>query len=151
VTVVPGYPSLTIRRATAADYEPLIALWLAAGVKLQTGGRERKSAFVQQLEQFADLYLVAVDGERVVGVVLGTHDGRKGWISRLAVHPRYQRCGLGAALVSACDAAIRARGIEIVCALVETGNTASASLFEKLGFRADVPVLYYRKPSHPGA
>ena len=151
VTVIPARPPFTIRPATAGDYERLVALWTAAGVKLQTGGRERKSAFLRQIEQFADLYLVAGDGDELVGVVLGTHDGRKGWISRLAVHPGYQRRGVGAALVSACDAAIRAQGIEIVCALVETGNAASAALFEKLGFRADVPVLYYRKPRHPGA
>ena len=36
---------------------------------------------------------VAEAGGELVGVVLGTHDGRKGWINRLAVAPAYQRRG----------------------------------------------------------
>ncbi len=84
-------------------------------------------------------------GERIVGVALGTHDGRKGWINRLAVQPDHRRQGIAAALVTACDTAIRGHGIGIVAALVESDNTASAAFFEALGYRADVPVHYFRK------
>ncbi len=120
-------------------------------MSIEPQGREGKSAFLQQLDQFPDFYLVATVGERIVGVVLGTHDGRKGWINRLAVHPDDQRRGIASALVSACDKAIRARGISIVAALVESDNAASAALFEALGYREDVPVRYFRKLDHPGS
>ena len=81
-------PSLfSIRPVTADDYEQLVSLWTLSGTHLEIQGRESKPAFLQQLDQFPDLYLVATVGERIVGVVLGTHDGRKGWISRLTVHP----------------------------------------------------------------
>ena len=143
-------PSLfSIRPVTADDYEQLISLWTLSGTHLEIQGRESKSAFLQQLEQFPDLYLVATVGERIVGVVLGTHDGRKGWINRLAVHPGDRRRGIAAALVIACDTAIRARGIGIVAALVESDNAASAALFETLGYREDVPVRYFRKLGGP--
>jgi ribosomal protein S18 acetylase RimI-like enzyme len=33
------------------------------------------------------------------GVVMGTYDGRRGWIFRLAVHPAYRRHGLATELV----------------------------------------------------
>ena len=145
-------PSLfSIRPVTADDYERLVSLWTLCGMHLEIQGRESKSAFLQQLEQFPDLYLVATVGERIVGVVLGTHDGRKGWISRLAVHPECRRRGIASALVTTCDTAIRVHGIGIVTALVELGNAASAALFEGLGYRTDVPVLYFRKLDHPGA
>ena len=52
-------------------------------------------------------------------------------------------------LVTACDTAIRAHGIGIVTALVESDNTASAVLFETLGYRADVPVRCFRKLGSP--
>lgn len=81
-------PSLfSIRPATAGDYERLVSLWTFCDMQPEIQGRESKSAFLHQLEQFPDLYLAATVGERIVGVVLGTHDGRKGWINRLAVHP----------------------------------------------------------------
>ena len=84
-----------------------------------------------------------------VGVVLGSHDERKGWINRLAVMPEYRRRGIALSLADACDAAIRADGIEIVAALVEVNNDSSAALLEKLGYAADIPVTYYRKRAHP--
>lgn len=140
-----------IRRAVAADYEAIAGVWSAAGLHVSRGGRDGESAFREQVGQFSEFYLVACDGDRIVGVVLGTHDLRKGWINRLAVLPEYRGRGIATALVSACDAALRARGIHITAALVEPPNPASSRVMEKLGFRTDVVVTYYRKTSGPEA
>ena len=139
--------ALPIGCATIEDYDQIVELWNLSGLSVRLKGRESKSAFSRQLKRFPDLFLVATDGDRTVGVVLGSHDHRKGWINRLAVLPEYRRRGLGSALVSACDAAFRRHGIEIVAALIEPDNAVSAEVFEKLGYRADVPVRYYRKRS----
>ena len=141
--------SPSLRRAKPEDYSEIVKVWRASGLSVRLQGRESEEAFRRQLERFSDLYLVAIDGDRIVGVVLGSHDHRKGWINRLAVLPDYRRRGLALALMSACEAAIGAHGIEIVAALVESDNTASHVFFEGLGYRADVPVRYYRKLSRP--
>ena len=146
-----GARDWSIRPAATGDYEAIVGIWSAAGLPVRLAGREGRPAFLRQLAQFPDLYLVATEGDRVIGVVLGSHDQRKGWINRLAVLPEYRRRGIGAGLARACDEAIRAHGIEIVAALVEKDNITSAELFEKLGYRADVPARYYRKLSHPDA
>ena len=147
----PGPIPFSIRRASAKDYEELVSLLTVSGVHVEIEGRESRAAFLTQLKQFPDLYLAAMVDERIVGVVLGTHDGRKGWINRLAVHPDYRRRGIAAALVTTCDTAIRAQGIGIVTALVESDNAASVALFEALGYCADVPVRYFRKLGGPSA
>ena len=54
-------------------------------------------------------------------------------------------------MTAACEAAIHADGIEIVAVLIETDNSVSHELFEKLGYRSDIPVRYFRKLTHPGA
>ncbi len=140
-----------IRSATIEDYDQIVELWRAGGPSVRLKGRESKAAFARQLERLSDMYLVATDGDRVVGVVLGSHDHRKGWINRLAVLPEYRRHGIASALVSACEAAIRRHGIEIVAALIEPNNAVSAKVFEELGYRDDVAVRYYRKLSRPDA
>jgi ribosomal protein S18 acetylase RimI-like enzyme len=138
-------PAVTIRPARPDDYEAIVAVWRAAGSHYELEGRERESAFREQLRHFGDGYRVAVEGERIVGVVLGSHDHRKGWINRLAVLPAFRRRGIAAALVQSCEAALRSRGLNVVCALVEPHNAASAELFKRLGFRDDVPIRYFRK------
>lgn len=137
---------LRIRRATEADYDALLELWRRAGSDVEPSRRESRAAFEKQLARFPELYLVAVEGDAVVGVVLGSHDGRKGWINRLAVDPDRQRRGIAARLVTAVDTAIRAQGISIVCALVEQDNARSAALFRSLGYHDNVPVIYFRRP-----
>lgn len=135
----------SIMPVAADDYDEIVKVWREAGLSVRRSGRDARSAFVQQLSHFPDLYLKAAIYGRIVGVVFGTHDWRKGWINRLAVLPEYRRRGVGAALVLACDAAIRGHGIGIVSAFIDEDNRASAAFFEKLGYLADVPVIYYRK------
>lgn len=142
-------PAPAIRPATPEDYDRILAVWRASGLHVCTDGREGRDAFNRQLAQFPTLYLVATDADQVVGVVLGSHDHRKGWINRLAVLPEYRRRGIASSLVSACDAAIRNLGIEIVSALVEPPNDASFAVFERLGYET-LEVRYFRKPSRPG-
>ena len=150
-------PHASVRPAKPEDYDRIAELWRAAGLRVSTEGRESAAAFRAQLAHFPDTYLVATMDPAnriagaIIGVVLGSHDHRKGWINRLAVHPDHRRKGVAAALVSACDAAIRAHGIRIVSMLIDVGNPASLALFEKLGYVADVPVHYLRKRSAPEA
>lgn len=138
----------SIRTIAPEDYDSLIELWTTAGTGIQIQGREGKDAVLRHLRQFGNESFVAVAGSRIIGVVLGTHDGRKGWINRLAVHPAFRRKGVAAALVQACDSALRSGGIEIVAALVERDNLASARLFKRLGYSDAVEVHYFRKTSH---
>ena len=141
--------TLPIRPVNPDDYQQIVQVWLQSGLEVKSHGRESKEAFERQLAAFPDLYLAATDAGRIVGVVFGTHDERKGWINRLAVLPAYRGRGVAKALVSACERAIRGHDIESLAALVEPDNAASLGLFRALGYRTDVPVVYFRKPNSP--
>ena len=126
--------TLRIRRLRLRDYDEMISLFRACGLNPKIRGRDSRLAIARQLRSNRGLYLAAIDGDRLVGTVLGTHDSRKGWINRLAVHPSYRRRGLARRLVRACERALRARGIEMFCALIETDNAASKAVFRSLGY-----------------
>ncbi|RME40602.1 MAG: GNAT family N-acetyltransferase [Planctomycetota bacterium] len=138
-----------IRPARADDYDAIVRCWEESGLSVRLRGRDARDAFLAQLEAFPTLYLVAEEAGRIVGTILGTHDRRKGWINRLAVIPSHRRRRIAARLVAACEEALRAEGIGIVSALVETDNHASAALFRRLDYRTDVEVIYFRKLFRP--
>lgn len=144
-------PAFNIRAISSDDYDALVELWTASGSGFQVNGRESREALTRHFERFPHLSFAAISGGQFVGVVLGTHDGRKGWINRLAVRPEFRRRGIAQALVRACDAAIRAAGIEIVAALVESENEPSAAMFRKLGYSDAIEVRYFRKVSQKQA
>ena len=139
--------SFDIRRARAEDYTAILAVWEASGLPFSPAGRESEASFAAQVARFPDSYLVVETKGRIVGVVLGTHDHRKGWINRLAVLPEYRGQGLGGRLLAECEATLQAGGIEIISALIEPDNKASIALFERWGYLNDVPARYYRKRS----
>jgi len=140
---------VTIRPARASDFEDIVALWSAAGLDAKHQGRDSRESFRFQLTRFSTTYLVAHDEDRLIGVVLGTHDWRKGWINRLAVHPVRRRAGVARQLIEACERAFRDLGIEIFAALVERHNTVSATVFQRTGYKDDIPVHYFHKRLGP--
>ena len=139
-----------IRTLGVADYEAICEVWRAAGVHLHTTGRESYESFARQMAGGTQTVLGAMIGDRLVGVSLVTHDGRKGWINRLGVLPDYQRQGVGTALVRASEDLLHGLGLTIVAALVEHGNTASLGLFQHEGYTI-ADVYYLTKRDRPDA
>ncbi len=136
---------ILLRPLRSDEYDAVRDLWLAAGLDVRLTGRDARDEFVRQLQQFPTLFLGAETEGNLVGLVLGTHDFRRGWINRLAVHPDYQRRGVARRLVGACERALRDCGIEIICALIEEGNEASFGAFASYGYADFKPAHYYRK------
>ena len=80
-----------------------------------------------------------------------THDGRKGWINRLAVDPAYWRRGLAGRLVGEAERwFVEDQGLEIWAALIESENRDSQSLFAALDYRRH-DVVYVSKRTRPEA
>jgi ribosomal protein S18 acetylase RimI-like enzyme len=141
--------AVTIRPMRPADYDAVAAVWAAAGLPARHTGRDAREPLLKQLEAYPTTYLVAEEDGRIVGVVLGTHDHRKGWINRLAVQPDRQRQGIARRLLAACEAALHACGMEIISAMAEDGNEASVKLFESAGYENYGPITYFRKLKRP--
>jgi ribosomal protein S18 acetylase RimI-like enzyme len=144
---------IEIRTLNLGDYDAICEVWKASGVHYQATGRESREAFAGQMASGLQTVLGAVDcdnGERLVGVVLLTHDGRKGWINRLGVTPDHQRQGIGKMLVRAAEDLLHEKGLTIVAALVEYDNEASLALFKSEGFQV-VNAYYLTKRDHPNA
>jgi ribosomal protein S18 acetylase RimI-like enzyme len=102
-----------------------------------------REAVARQLASGAVTILgLEVEG-RLAAVALVSHDGRKGWINRLAVDPDYRRRGYGSQLVDAAVRLLREKGIRVVAALVTSDNEASLGLLSKAGFTDAGDAIHY--------
>ena len=141
--------AIRIRPLHLSDYEAMADLFRICGIGLQSRGRDSRAAIARQLRSKRNCYLGAFDGDRLVGTVLGTHDTRKGWINRLAVHPDYRRRGSASRLVRECERGLRKEGMQMFAAIIEKGNRPSERVFRRLGYRLGT-VTYARRKLRPG-
>jgi ribosomal protein S18 acetylase RimI-like enzyme len=148
-----GAGGIGIRPFRIEDYDRVMELWAAGDLPLKPEGRDSRESIARQIGLPNVRFLVAEVGEeggRVIGTVLATHDGRKGWINRLAVDAALRRTGLGARLVRAAERWLEAEGMDILACLIEDNNAVSMAVFEKLGYKKHPEIIYFAKRKHPG-
>jgi N-acetylglutamate synthase len=138
-----------IRRAGREDYEGIIALWNRAGLHHQPEGRDSRANLEREMEDPDVDFLVALAGDRVIGSVIGTNDGRKGWVNRLATDPDRRGEGVAAELVETVEVRFKDRSLKIFSCLINAENTPSRALFERNGYVLRTEVLYYSKKVDP--
>jgi ribosomal protein S18 acetylase RimI-like enzyme len=136
---------MKICRLAIADYDQIVALWKRAGLPFKPSGRDRKGAVQAQMAENPDFFLGAFEDNRLVGVVVATSDGRKGWINRLAVDPDFRRAGVAEKLISEAENVLHKHGIRMFCALIDDGNKVSKQLFKKCGYKEHRDIVYFRK------
>ena len=138
-------PKTLIREFRLDDYDSLIALWNDAQLPHRPKGRDRLDKIEREVDRGNAVYLVAELDGKLVGSVLGTHDGRKGWINRLAVSPEFRQQGIARMLVNEVENRLYELGIETIACLIEDQNKISMQMFEKLGYKRESNIVYFTK------
>ena len=106
-----------------------------------------EKSIASELNNRLSLWLVALDGERVVAYVgsqsvLGETD-----MMNIAVHPDYRRRGIAEDLVISLMEALKENGNHSLMLEVRTSNEPARALYEKLGFaQVGLRKNYYRNP-----
>lgn len=134
VSEIACWPARTyrLRVFTMRDYEQTIDLWLRTGITV--GPADSREGLWQTLQHNPGLFLVASHGQRVIGTVIGTYDGRCGWANHVAVEPDWQGTGVGAALMHELEKRLRARGCRSINLTVKRANAQVQGFYERLGF-----------------
>lgn len=136
---------MEIKPLSIDDYNTIIKFWERAGLDHRPKGRDSEAALSQQIKMNPDLFLGAFENEKMIGTIIGSFDGRKGWINRLAVDPMYRGQGIAKRLIKAIELALRKRGARIICTLIEDWNENSLHLFEKCKYIRDDSIIYFSK------
>ncbi|MCB2207334.1 MAG: GNAT family N-acetyltransferase [Bacteroidetes bacterium] len=131
------------------NYQTLIDIWETAGLPYKPLGRDSEKSIEAELKKGVGKFLFAVIGNVYAGVVLVTHDGRKGWINRVAVLPEYRHKGIAKLLVDAAEKWLDEQGISIYACQIEDYNEDSLKVFKKLGYIPFKGMHYLTKRKYP--
>jgi ribosomal protein S18 acetylase RimI-like enzyme len=84
-----------------------------------------------------ELFLVAEEGEEVVGTAMGGYDGHRGWVYYVVVKPEYRRQGIGSGLMREVEERLRAMGCPKVNLQVRASNTEVVAFYRELGYEVE--------------
>ncbi|RXT04845.1 GNAT family acetyltransferase [Ammoniphilus sp. CFH 90114] len=123
---------MRIRSFRLGDYVAITTIWRETGLEKKEA--ESMDDLAKQLAWDSELVLVAEAEERVVGVIVGTLDGTRGYFYRLAVNPNYQGHGVGKELVVALEKRLKQRGATRVIIMVNQNNKTVIPFYHSLGY-----------------
>ncbi|MCD6117865.1 GNAT family N-acetyltransferase [bacterium] len=137
--------NIKIRKCTSEDYNIIIDIWEKAGLKFKPLGRDSREKMAAEMERGVGTFFIGEIDDKPAGCILATHDGRKGWINRVAVDPEYRRLGIATALIRHAEKHLENLGMEIITCLIEDWNKSSMELFLSLGYVKHDDIIYFSK------
>ncbi|GFN02056.1 GNAT family N-acetyltransferase [Streptomyces microflavus] len=123
---------LSIRPATAADLDRVLAFWKVAaeGTSISDDG----DGVARLVERDPDALILAERDETLVGTVIAGFDGWRCHLYRLAVHPEQRRRGVGGALLAAAEERFAALGGRRADAMVLDRNELAQHTWRATGY-----------------
>ena len=145
---------ITVRLVTIDDYDRIYALWCSAEQSRRAlnpvdDSRPGIQRYLKRNPTTCFLACPVDDPARVLGVILTGHDGRRGIIHHLCVHPACRRQGIARLLVQRAEEALRAEGISKVFGLVFRDNDGANAFWEEQGYSLRTNLNYRNKSLNP--
>ncbi len=136
---------MEIRSFRLGDYAAITDIWRLTG--LEQTETESLDALARQLAWDSELVMVAESEGRVIGVIVGTIDGNRAYFYRLAVHPEFQKRGIGRLLVESLEQRFRAKGVRDVYIMINQDNRQVIPFYSGLGYHVQKYITLSKKLS----
>ncbi|HEX7786155.1 MAG TPA: GNAT family N-acetyltransferase [Methylomirabilota bacterium] len=137
---------ILIRPCRPAEAGTLLTFWYHADAG--PSPTETPEQVSEVINDPAATVLVALDGDLMVGSIIGAWDGWRGNIYRLAVLPSYRRRGIARALVAEVEQILADRGARRIAALVEHDHPWAVGFWDSL-YVPDPHLIRYVKKVEP--
>ena len=134
---------MQIRLMTIEDYDNVHALWMTIKGFAIRSVDDSKEGVKRFLTRNPTTSVVAVCDEKVVGAILCGHDGRRGCLYHVCVHPDYRLRGIGRSMVTYCMNALKDEKISKVSLIAFTVNDIGNAFWKRIGWTRREDLNYY--------
>jgi ribosomal protein S18 acetylase RimI-like enzyme len=118
-----------IRNYQPSDYAAVYAIWQACQLTLGLSDTFKEVERVRLLHPA--LFLVMENEMSIIGTVMGSFDGRRGYVHHLAVAPEHQKNGCGTLLMHELEKRYEKMGAVKIHLFVEKRNQLVVRYYEK--------------------
>ena len=127
--------SVSVRDCRQEEVESVLELWRQAEAtpSVTDNADDLRRAVA---DGPANVLVAEVEGQ-IVGSIIGTFDGWRGNIYRMAVHPNYRRRGFARALVAEVEKRLARQGAKRITALVERDHPWATGFWQAVGYGLD--------------
>ena len=134
---------MKIQTFSLVFYDEVIQLWRKAGIGVSSS--DSKVEVERMLNRNPDLFLIGILKDKVIAVVMGGFDGRRGYVHHLAVDPTYQRKGLGTKIMTKLSENFCQKGIHKIHLFIEKRNKEVIDFYRNLGWdiREDLTMMSF--------
>ena len=132
-----------VRSMEAEDYNKVSELWHSIkgfAIRSLDDSREGVERFIRRNP---GLSVVAESEGRIVGSILCGHDGRRGCLYHVCVHPDFRRRGIGTKMVVFAMEALRREKINKVSLIAFTKNDIGNAFWRRIGWTRREDLNYY--------
>lgn len=133
----------------ASECDSLINLWINSSLPIKPEGRDSEDNIKRQLQLDNNRFYVAEITGKLVGTIIASHNGRKGWVNRLAVLPQFRGMGIASSLIKKSEDFFLSNNINIFACLIEDWNDLSTKFFIDKEYLGHKDIIYYTKRINP--
>ncbi|SMC19761.1 Ribosomal protein S18 acetylase RimI [Clostridium acidisoli DSM 12555] len=136
---------MKIRKMTIDDYKAVYELWNNTPGMGMRNVDDSKEGIEEYLKRNPETCFVAEVQNKIVGVILSGHDGRRGYIYHTAVSNTVRKQGIGTKLVNTAIEALKEQGINKVALVAFETNELGNSFWKSQGFKERNDLVYRNK------
>ena len=121
---------MKIENFTMKNYDNIIGLWRKAGISV--GSTDSENEIKKMLTLNPNLFLIGKVNNKVIAVVMGGFDGRRGYVHHLAVDPLHQKKGYGKMIMDELINRFRKIGVHKIHLFIERDNQDVINFYKNL-------------------
>ncbi len=146
--------AILLKNVTIEDYDLIYELWISTEQSKRAlnpvdDSHEGIEKYLKRNPNTCFLAFDELEPDKIAGVILTGHDGRRAIIHHLCVHPDHRRKGIADMLVKAAEDALQKEGINKIFGLVFKDNDIANAFWESEGYSLRTNLNYRNKSLNP--